>query len=67
MVDFVCPGILGKYSAFNKQYEKPILKARSLGCPPEALKEGKDRGEEVGPSEADASVLKASLACQTLK
>ena len=47
MVDFTCPGLLGKYSAFNKRYEKPILKARSVGCAPEALAEGQMRAEEV--------------------
>lgn len=49
MVEFTCPSILGKYSAFNKRFEKAILKGRSVGCSKEAMEEGQMRAEEVGP------------------
>ena len=47
MVNFACPGILHTYSMFNKRYEKPILKSRTVGCSKEALAEGEIRAKEV--------------------
>ena len=48
MVDFVCPNVLGKYSQFNKHYEKPIMKSRMPGCSESALEQGRERADEVG-------------------
>ncbi|ORX34242.1 SNF2 family N-terminal domain-domain-containing protein [Kockovaella imperatae] len=48
MVDFTCPGLLGKYAQFVKHYERPIMKSRSVGCSEKALDEGKERAEELG-------------------
>lgn len=47
MVDFACPGLLSTYSAFVKQYEKPIVKSRTPGCPKAALETGRERADEV--------------------
>ncbi|TYJ57577.1 hypothetical protein B9479_001659 [Cryptococcus floricola] len=47
MVNFACPGVLGKYAAFSKHYEKPILKSRTLNCPEKDVATGKARAEEL--------------------
>lgn len=41
-VDFVNPGLLGKYATFKKEFETPILKGRQ----PEATALQKEKGEE---------------------
>jgi hypothetical protein len=46
-VDFTCPGLLGKYTAFAKQYEKPIVRAREVGVSKAVIEEGQMRAEEV--------------------
>ncbi|CCG83171.1 putative DsDNA-dependent ATPase [Taphrina deformans PYCC 5710] len=40
MIDFVNPGLLGTYATFKKEFENPILKARS----PDATKKDKEKG-----------------------
>lgn len=48
MVDFCCPNLLGRYSAFARQYEKPIMKSRTPGCSTAQLEDGQMRAKEVG-------------------
>lgn len=45
--DFACPGIFGTYPVFSRQYEKPILKARSQNCSSADAELGRERSEEV--------------------
>lgn len=47
MVDFACPGVLGKYSAFAKHYEKPILKSRTPNCSVKDVELGRERANDV--------------------
>ncbi|WVQ71035.1 hypothetical protein IAR50_000560 [Cryptococcus sp. DSM 104548] len=47
MVNFACPGVLGKYTAFAKHYEKPILKSRTMNCSDKDVATGKARAEEL--------------------
>ncbi|WVR05791.1 hypothetical protein IAU60_002816 [Kwoniella sp. DSM 27419] len=47
MANFTCPGILGKYSAFNKQYEKPIMAGRAVGASAKAVELGEERAMEL--------------------
>lgn len=46
--NFVNPGILGLYSQFNRQYEKPIMRSRAQNCPKKELEEGRERALDVG-------------------
>ncbi|WVN85841.1 uncharacterized protein L203_100993 [Cryptococcus depauperatus CBS 7841] len=48
MVNFACPGVLGKYQAFAKHYEKPILKSRTPGCPAKDVELGRERADDLG-------------------
>ncbi|KAI9690418.1 MAG: helicase [Bathelium mastoideum] len=41
MVDFVNPGLLGRYNTFKREYERPIVKSRQ----PEASAEDTEKGE----------------------
>jgi hypothetical protein len=45
--DFACPGVFGNYSAFARQFEKPILKARTPNCNKKDADLGLDRSEQV--------------------
>ncbi|KJE04087.1 DNA repair and recombination protein RAD54B [Cryptococcus gattii NT-10] len=47
MVDFACPGVLGKYSAFAKHYEKPILKSRTPNCSTKDVELGRERANDL--------------------
>lgn len=47
MVEFTCPGLLGTYSAFQKHYEKPILKGRQVGASKMLIEDSDMRMEEV--------------------
>ncbi|WVF70808.1 hypothetical protein IAT40_005602 [Kwoniella sp. CBS 6097] len=47
MANFTCPGILGKYSAFNKQYEKPIMAGRAVGASSKIVQLGEERAAEL--------------------
>ncbi|WRT64040.1 uncharacterized protein IL334_000967 [Kwoniella shivajii] len=47
MVDFTCPGLLGSYKAFNKNYEKPITAGRAIGANPKVVELGLERSEEL--------------------
>lgn len=47
MVNFACPGVLGKYSAFAKHYEKPILKSRTPNCSTKDVELGRERANDV--------------------
>ncbi|KIR67725.1 DNA repair and recombination protein RAD54B [Cryptococcus bacillisporus CA1873] len=47
MVDFACPGVLGKYSAFAKHYEKPILKSRTPNCSVKDVELGRERANDL--------------------
>nr|XP_018999813.1 DNA repair and recombination protein RAD54B [Kwoniella mangroviensis CBS 8507]OCF63274.1 DNA repair and recombination protein RAD54B [Kwoniella mangroviensis CBS 8507] len=47
MVDFTCPGMLGRYNAFNKQYEKPIMAGRAVGANPKVVELGEERASEL--------------------
>ncbi|WWD09298.1 hypothetical protein V865_007421 [Kwoniella europaea PYCC6329] len=47
MVDFTCPGMLGRYNAFNKQYEKPIMAGRAVGASPKVVELGEERASEL--------------------
>ncbi|KIR36992.1 hypothetical protein I352_00304 [Cryptococcus deuterogattii MMRL2647] len=47
MVDFACPGVLGKYSAFAKHYEKPILKSRTPNCSAKDVELGRERANDL--------------------
>ncbi|KLT45271.1 hypothetical protein CC85DRAFT_325788 [Cutaneotrichosporon oleaginosum] len=45
--DFACPGVFGNYSAFARQFEKPILKARTPNCSAKDSELGLDRSEQL--------------------
>ena len=47
MVDFVNPGLLGKYNTFKKEFEVPILKSRQPGASKKDLEKGSAREEEL--------------------
>ncbi|OCF41407.1 hypothetical protein I317_04798 [Kwoniella heveanensis CBS 569] len=47
MANFTCPGILGKYNAFNKQYEKPIIAGRAVGASAAVVQLGEERAAEL--------------------
>ncbi|WWC86136.1 uncharacterized protein L201_001007 [Kwoniella dendrophila CBS 6074] len=47
MVNFTCPGMLGRYQAFNKQYEKPIMAGRAVGASPKVVELGEERAGEL--------------------
>nr|XP_019049115.1 hypothetical protein I302_02896 [Kwoniella bestiolae CBS 10118]OCF28045.1 hypothetical protein I302_02896 [Kwoniella bestiolae CBS 10118] len=47
MVDFTCPGMLGRYNAFNKQYEKPIMAGRAVGANSKVVELGEERASEL--------------------
>ncbi|AFR93921.2 DNA repair and recombination protein RAD54B [Cryptococcus neoformans C23] len=47
MVNFACPGVLGKYSAFAKHYEKPILKSRTPNCSAKDVELGRERANDL--------------------
>lgn len=48
IINFVNPGILGSFSEFQKNYLRPILKARDKGCVlKEFLREGKLKSNEL--------------------
>ncbi|WVQ85306.1 hypothetical protein IAT38_007471 [Cryptococcus sp. DSM 104549] len=47
MVNFACPGMLGKYAAFAKHYEKPILKSRAINCPAKDVELGRERADDL--------------------
>lgn len=50
MANFVCPGILGTYSQFQKKYENPIVRARAASCTQAVAQKGRELSEEVGLS-----------------
>ncbi|TVY19385.1 DNA repair and recombination protein RAD54B [Lachnellula arida] len=47
MVDFVNPGLLGKYNTFKKEFEGPIVKSRQPGALERDVEKGSARGEEL--------------------
>ncbi|KAG9232554.1 SNF2 family N-terminal domain-containing protein [Amylocarpus encephaloides] len=47
MVDFVNPGLLGKYTTFKKEFEGPITKSRQPGASEKDVEKGNARGEEL--------------------
>ena len=47
MVDFVNPGLLGKYSKFKKEFETPIMKSRQPGASFKDIEKGEARTEEL--------------------
>ncbi|TVY82311.1 DNA repair and recombination protein RAD54B [Lachnellula suecica] len=47
MVDFVNPGLLGKYNTFKKEFEGPIVKSRQPGALERDVEKGVARGEEL--------------------
>lgn len=47
MVDFVNPGLLGKYNTFKKEFEGPIVKSRQPGASERDAEKGVARGEEL--------------------
>ncbi|CZT49781.1 probable RDH54 Protein required for mitotic diploid-specific recombination and repair and meiosis [Rhynchosporium secalis] len=47
MVDFINPGLLGKYSTFKKEFEGPILKSRQPAASSRDIEKGAARGEEL--------------------
>lgn len=48
MANFVCPGIMGTYSQFQKQYENPIVRARATSCTQAVAEKGRLLSKEVG-------------------
>ena len=48
MVDFVNPGLLGKYNTFKREFEVPIIKGRQPGASEEDIEKGAGRSEELG-------------------
>ena len=48
MVDFVNPGLLGKYSTFRREFENPIIRSRQPGASPKDIEKGEARTEELG-------------------
>ncbi|KAF1811804.1 DNA repair and recombination protein RAD26 [Eremomyces bilateralis CBS 781.70] len=47
MVDFINPGLLGKYSTFKREFENPIIKARQPECSSKESEKGDARSEEL--------------------
>ncbi|KAJ5042784.1 uncharacterized protein L3040_004177 [Drepanopeziza brunnea f. sp. 'multigermtubi'] len=47
MVDFINPGLLGKYNTFKKEFEGPILKSRQPEASAKDIEKGAARGEEL--------------------
>ncbi|RDL40457.1 p-loop containing nucleoside triphosphate hydrolase [Venustampulla echinocandica] len=47
MVDFVNPGLLGKYNTFKKEFELPIMKSRQPGASENDTEKGTAREEEL--------------------
>lgn len=47
MADFVNPGILGKNSAFKREFEGPIVKSRQPGASAKDKEKGEARSEEL--------------------
>ncbi|KAI9808215.1 MAG: hypothetical protein M1825_004672 [Sarcosagium campestre] len=47
MVDFVNPGILGKYSVFRKRFETPILKSRQPSAQQKDIEHGEEMSQEL--------------------
>ncbi|PVH87000.1 hypothetical protein DL98DRAFT_481008 [Cadophora sp. DSE1049] len=47
MVDFINPGLLGKYNTFKKEFEGPILKSRQPGASNRDIEKGTARSEEL--------------------
>ena len=47
MVDFVNPGLLGKYSTFRREFENPIVRSRQPGASPKDKEKGEARTEEL--------------------
>nr|XP_019014878.1 uncharacterized protein I206_00965 [Kwoniella pini CBS 10737]OCF53659.1 hypothetical protein I206_00965 [Kwoniella pini CBS 10737] len=47
MVDFTCPGLLGQYRAFNKQYERPIVAGRAVGASAKVVEAGEEKAAEL--------------------
>ncbi|KAH8658706.1 SNF2 family N-terminal domain-containing protein [Tricladium varicosporioides] len=47
MVDFVNPGLLGKYNTFKKEFEGPIMRSRQPGASETDIEKGTARGEEL--------------------
>lgn len=47
MVDFVNPGLLGKWSTFKREFEGPILKARQPGASAKDVEKGEARSHEL--------------------
>ncbi|KAI6709305.1 hypothetical protein PZA11_002224 [Diplocarpon coronariae] len=47
MVDFINPGLLGKYNTFKKEFEGPILKSRQPHASERDIEKGAARGEEL--------------------
>lgn len=47
MVDFVNPGLLGKYATFKRNFEIPIIKSRQPEATQEELDQGKEQSEEL--------------------
>ncbi|KAK5164477.1 helicase [Saxophila tyrrhenica] len=47
MVDFVNPGLLGKYNTFKKEFETPILKTSQPQASKKDLEKGEARSEEL--------------------
>lgn len=47
MANFVCPGVMGIYSQFQKQYENPIVRARAANCTQAVAEKGKQLSKEV--------------------
>jgi DNA repair and recombination protein RAD54B len=48
MVDFVNPGLLGKYNTFKKEFETPMLKSRQPNASKGDIEKGEARSEELG-------------------
>lgn len=47
MVDFVNPGLLGKYNTFKKEFETPMLKSRQPNATDSDVEKGEARSEEL--------------------
>ena len=47
MVDFINPGLMGKYNTFKKEFEGPILKSRQPGASDRDIEKGTARSEEL--------------------
>lgn len=47
MANFVCPGMMGTYSQFQKTYENPIVRARAASCTQAVAEKGRQLSNEV--------------------